>query len=190
MVDLRDPRFMNVNDIADALCSSIIDPIQLAIGNCMLHCHLEVEFKSSWNLSFVIPSFVMQHSLSYMCGLYYSTAYPLIVFIVIVFGSIVLHQFCWINFLLQLFLDQLSFAIGSIFSCRADSYPFMGSIWPTALACIAYVYFCKVPSNPSKSNLLKTLAHHYFHVASTCFTRCWVQGILSQSSEKQISSFL
>ena len=47
MVDLRDPRFMNVNDIADALCSSIIDPIQLAIGNCMLHCHLEVEFKFS-----------------------------------------------------------------------------------------------------------------------------------------------
>ena len=36
MVDLRDPRFMNVNDISDALCTSIIDPIQLAIGNCML----------------------------------------------------------------------------------------------------------------------------------------------------------
>ena len=36
----------------------------------------------------------------------------------------------------QLFLCKLF--------CRADSYPFMSSIWPTAFACIAYVYFCKV----------------------------------------------
>ena len=27
---------------------------------------------------------------------------------------------------------------------RADSLPLMSSIWPTALACLAYVYFCKV----------------------------------------------
>ena len=39
MVDLRDPRFVNGNDISDALCASMIDPI-----TC---CHLEVEFKSS-----------------------------------------------------------------------------------------------------------------------------------------------
>ena len=31
MVDLRDPRFVNGNDISDALCTSIIDPIQLHV---------------------------------------------------------------------------------------------------------------------------------------------------------------
>jgi hypothetical protein len=27
---------------------------------------------------------------------------------------------------------------------RADSLPLMGSVWPTAIACGAYVYFCRV----------------------------------------------
>ena len=67
---------------------------------------------------------------SYVCVSYYSTAYPMFVIIAIVFGPIffcincvgsivfcncfwincLLHQFCWTNCVLQLLLDQFSFA--------------------------------------------------------------------------------
>ena len=100
MVDLRDPRFMNVNDISDALCTSIIDPIQLAIGNCML--------QSSWNLSFVIPSSLV------LCNATFTVTNCIWINFV---GSIFCCNYFWINCLLQ--LDQFSFA-GQIpiLSCR------------------------------------------------------------------------
>ena len=95
-----------------------------------------------------------------------------IVFCINFVGPIVFCNCCWINFLLQ--GRFLSFHGVNLANC---SY----------LHCLCLLLQGAISP---KSNLLKTLTHHYFHIASTCFTRCWVQGILSQSSEKQISSFL
>jgi len=46
--------------------------------------------------------------------------------------------------MLEMFLDYYNHVMIDLRDPRADSYPFMSSMWPTAFACIAYVYFCKV----------------------------------------------
>ena len=100
----------------------------------------------------------------------------------------------WLH-ILSFFAFHTFLTISYYCFCRADSYPLMTSIWPTAFACIAYVYFCKVPSMlfPNEAFSLLSASTRLMYCQNknlhcTCFmfhdsirlARCLDQGIFRQ----------